>query len=563
MSNLKKIKYILSRHDKIYLLILLFMSIFLSFIETVGISAIMPFITVATNPVQITQNIYFRNIYNFLGFDKEMHFVIAFGFLLIVFYIFRALYNIFYVYVLNKFAFGRYHIFAYRLFDTYVHLPYQNFVKQNSSQLTKAIINEASNLSSYIQSLLSMLSEVFTIILLYSILLVVDWKMTLVLTLVLGIKILLITKILSKKIKAQGEKRSQSQGEFYKILSETFGNFKIVKFIQNETKILHEFSTASTQYAKSNIVNATLQQLPRSILETVGFGSLIAIVIFILLRYEDASKVLPIISMYALALYRMLPAINKILSSYNGMLFISKALDIVYEELQYSPPKEGDQNINFKSEIVLNNISFEYIASKPVLKNISLSIKKGEKIAFVGESGGGKSTLVDLIIGLYIPNKGEIYVDGILLDDENIRSWRSKIGYIPQSIYLFDGTVKENVAFGYELDESKVVECLKKANIYDFLSQKDGIDTRVGEGGIQLSGGQKQRIGIARALYNDPEILVLDEATSALDNDTESKIMDEIYEVSNDKTLIIIAHRLSTIEGCERKIRLDKGKIYD
>ncbi|PPB57996.1 ABC transporter ATP-binding protein [Campylobacter hyointestinalis subsp. hyointestinalis] len=534
------------------------MSIFLSFIETVGISAIMPFITVATNPAQITQNIYFKDIYDFFAFDKEMSFVIAFGFLLIVFYIFRALYNIFYVHVLNKFAFGRYHIFAYRLFDTYVHLPYQNFVKQNSSQLTKAIINEASNLSFYIQNLLSVLSEVFTIILLYSILLVVDWKMTLVLTLVLGIKILLITKILSKKIKAQGEKRSQSQGEFYKILSETFGNFKIVKFIQNETKILHEFSTASTQYAKSNIVNATLQQLPRSILETVGFGSLIAIVIFILLRYEDASKVLPIISMYALALYRMLPAINKILSSYNGMLFISKALDIVYEELQYSSPKEGDQNINFKSEIVLNNISFEYIASKPVLKNISLSIKKGEKIAFIGESGSGKSTLVDLIIGLYRPNKGEIYVDGILLDDENIRSWRSKIGYIPQSIYLFDGTVKENVAFGYELDESKVVECLKKANIYDFLSQKDGIDTRVGEGGIQLSGGQKQRIGIARALYNDPEILVLDEATSALDNDTEAKIMDEIYEVSNDKTLIIIAHRLSTIERCERKIRLDR-----
>ncbi|CUU67902.1 ABC transporter%2C ATP-binding protein/permease%2C glycan transport [Campylobacter hyointestinalis subsp. hyointestinalis] len=558
MSNLKKIRCILSRHDKIYLLILLFMSIFLSFIETVGISAIMPFITVATNPAQITQNIYFKDIYDFFAFDKEMSFVIAFGFLLIVFYIFRALYNIFYVHVLNKFAFGRYHIFAYRLFDTYVHLPYQNFVKQNSSQLTKAIINEASNLSFYIQNLLSVLSEVFTIILLYSILLVVDWKMTLVLTLVLGIKILLITKILSKKIKAQGEKRSQSQGEFYKILSETFGNFKIVKFIQNETKILHEFSTASTQYAKSNIVNATLQQLPRSILETVGFGSLIAIVIFILLRYEDASKVLPIISMYALALYRMLPAINKILSSYNGMLFISKALDIVYEELQYSSPKEGDQNINFKSEIVLNNISFEYIASKPVLKNISLSIKKGEKIAFIGESGSGKSTLVDLIIGLYRPNKGEIYVDGILLDDENIRSWRSKIGYIPQSIYLFDGTVKENVAFGYELDESKVVECLKKANIYDFLSQKDGIDTRVGEGGIQLSGGQKQRIGIARALYNDPEILVLDEATSALDNDTEAKIMDEIYEVSNDKTLIIIAHRLSTIERCERKIRLDR-----
>ncbi|WP_309300151.1 ABC transporter ATP-binding protein/permease [Campylobacter hyointestinalis] len=563
MTSLQKIKYILSRHDKIYLLILLFMSIFLSFIETVGISAIMPFITVATNPVQITQNIYFRNIYDFLGFDKEMHFVIAFGFLLIVFYIFRALYNILYTYMLNKFAYGRYNLFASRLFDTYVHLPYQNFVQRNSSQFTKAIINEASNLSSYIQSLLSILSEVFTIVLLYSILLVIDWKMTLVLTLVLGLKILFITKILSKKIKAQGEKRSESQSKFYKILNETFGNFKIVKFIQNEKKILNEFLTASTQFARSNIVNATLQQLPRNILETVGFSSLIAIVIFILIKYEDASKVLPIISMYALALYRMLPAINKILNSYNGMLFMSKALNIVYDELRYIPPKEGDQNINFKSEIVLNNISFEYIASKPVLNGITLSIKRGEKIAFIGKSGGGKSTLVDLIIGLYRPNKGEIYVDGILLGDKNIRSWRSKIGYIPQSIYLFDGTVKDNVAFGYELDESKVVECLKKANIYDFLSQKDGIDTRVGEGGIQLSGGQKQRIGIARALYNDPEILVLDEATSALDNDTESKIMDEIYEVSNDKTLIIIAHRLSTIEGCERKIRLDKGKICD
>lgn len=559
--NLKKIRYILSKHDKIYLFILFFMGIVLSLIETIGISAIMPFIAIATNPIQINQSIYLKTIYNFFDFKKEVNFVIFFGLSLMLFYIFRALYNMLYAYLLNKFAFGRYHIFAFRLFRKYINLPYENFVKKNSSQFTKAIISEASNLSFYIQNLLMMLSEIVIIILLYCILLIVNWKMTLVLTIILGVKILFLMKMLTNKIKYQGKIRSDAQSEFYKILGETFGNFKIVKFIQNEKHILDEFSKASTGYSRANIVNSTLQQLPKNILETIGFGSLIAIVIFILIKYEDASIVLPIISMYALALYRMLPAINRILSNYNTMLFMSKSLDIVYEELQYNLPIEGNKKINFKNEIILNNISFEYIKSKPVLNNIFLNIKKGEKIAFIGESGSGKSTLVDLIIGLYKPTKGEIYVDGILLDDENIRSWRSKIGYIPQSIYLFDGTVKENVSFGYDLDEAKVIECLKKANIYDFLSQKDGINTKVGEGGIQLSGGQKQRIGIARALYNNPEILVLDEATSALDNGTEAKIMDEIYEVSNDKTLIVIAHRLSTIERCERKIRLDRKGI--
>lgn len=561
MLNIKKLKTILSKKDKIYLFVLLLMSILLSFIETIGISAIMPFITVATNPIQITQNEYFKVIYDFFAFESDINFVIFFGIVLILFYIFRAIYTMFYTYLLNKFSFGRYHIFAFRLFENYVNLPYKKFVKRNSSQFTKAIVTEASNLSNYVQNLLMMLSEVFTIILLYSLLLIVNWKMTLVLTFILGIKVLFLTKLLSKRIKIQGDKRSEIQLKFYKILSETFGNFKIIKLIQNEKKILDEFSNASSGYARANIINATLQQLPKNVLETIGLGSLIAIVVFILIKYEDASIVLPIISMYALALYRMLPAINRILGSYNTMLFISKSLDIVYEELQYNPPIEGDEKINFKNEIRLNNISFEYIKSKPALNDVSITIKKGEKIAFIGESGSGKSTLVDLIIGLYRPIKGDIYIDGILLKDENIKSWRSKIGYIPQSIYLFDGTVKENVAFGYDLDENKVIECLKKANIYEFLLQKDGINTFVGEGGIQLSGGQKQRIGIARALYSNPEILVLDEATSALDHETETKIMQEIYEASSNKTLIIIAHRLSTVEQCERKITMSNGKI--
>jgi WLAB PROTEIN len=270
---------------------------------------------------------------------------------------------------------------------------------------------------------------------------------------------------------------------------------------------------------------------------------------------------LPIISMYALALYRILPALNRILSNYNTLLFFSNSLDVVYNDLNYTPQIEGKDFIDFKNKIELTNISFEYTKNKKVLEDINITINKGDKVAFVGESGSGKSTLVDLIIGLYRPLSGEIVIDDKKLTSDNIKSYRSKVGYIPQSIYLFDGTVGENVSFGYEYDKEKIIKVLKKANIYDFLSSKEGIDTLVGDGGIQLSGGQKQRIGIARALYSDPEILVLDEATSALDNETEAKIMDEIYETSHDKTLLIIAHRLSTIERCDRKIMLANGKI--
>ena len=198
-----------------------------------------------------------------------------------------------------------------------------------------------------------------------------------------------------------------------------------------------------------------------------------------------------------------------------------------------------------------------------VLNQINLKIKKGQKIAFIGESGSGKSTLVDLITGLYLPDTGSVKIDGQLLTKEVIKSWRKKIGYIPQSIYLFDGTVAENVVFHRPYDEEKLIQVLKKANIYDFLQKKEGLNTNVGDGGIQLSGGQKQRIAIARALYDDPEILVLDEATSALDDATEKKIMEEIYQASAGKTLLVIAHRLSTLKKCEIIYRLDNGVIME
>jgi ATP-binding cassette subfamily B protein/ATP-binding cassette subfamily C protein len=289
----------------------------------------------------------------------------------------------------------------------------------------------------------------------------------------------------------------------------------------------------------------------------------VAAVVFILWYYHSPDEVIPIISMYALGLYRMLPSINRLLGGVNQVAYLQRSLDIVYENVTQPTDHDGHEPVSFEKSIRVEKLSFRYMNGGDVLNDVSLEIRKGERLAITGESGGGKSTLVDLIIGINRPSSGVLYIDDTAIGHENIRSWRAKIGYIPQSIYLFDGTVAENVAFGSEEDEGRLIMVLRMANIWDFLRGKDGVHTRVGEGGIQLSGGQKQRVGIARALYCDPDVLVLDEATSALDHETEGRIMDEIYRVSEGKTLIVIAHRLSTVERCERRIRIENGEIVN
>jgi len=289
------------------------------------------------------------------------------------------------------------------------------------------------------------------------------------------------------------------------------------------------------------------------------------IVIYLILKYhQDIKGALPILMAFILGLYRLMPSVNRIMSAYNQIMFYSKSLEIIHNELIYEVEDLGDEEIEFNKKIECKDMSFEYIEGKRVLDNINLEIKKGESVGFVGSSGSGKSTLIDILSGLYKPKSGKVLVDGVELNEKNVKSWRKKIGYIPQNIYLVEGSVAENVAFGEEIDEEKVREALKKANILEFLeTHHEGIYTQVGDNGIKLSGGQKQRIAIARALYNDPEILVLDEATSALDNATEAKIMEEIYKLGENKTLLIIAHRLSTLDNCDKIVKLENGKIKE
>ncbi len=567
MNYIKKIRKLLDSKTKNKLLWLVVFSIFLSIVETIGISAIMPFIDIATNFDTIHSNQYYQWAFELFGFENDINgnvnFAIAFGLTLFGFYLFRGGVNLLYSYVMAHFTQNLYAKITKQLFKTYLAMPYQVFTGKNSSYLTKAIITEASLMSMVISSVLLIVSEIFVIIFLYILILLASWKITLVFTIILSIKILLLTKTVSKKIKAVGKTREKVQTKFYEIINRLFGDFKQAK-LQDKDRLKatkNKFSIAVDEYAKANTTNSFLNTLPRLLIETTGFSLIVLLLIFLLyLNQSNVSYILPTLSLFVLALYRLLPSANRIVNGYNAIMYYHKSIDIISDELETAQEDFTDDTIEFNKKIELENVNFSY-KEKPVLDGLSLTINKGKKIAFVGESGSGKSTLVDLIIGLYQPSHGNIFIDNVLLDESNLKNWRSQIGYIPQQVYLFDGTIAENVCFGRKIDQSLLDKVLKQANIFNFLQTKKGVETLVGEGGIQLSGGQKQRIAIARALYGQPEILVLDEATSALDSETEKKIMDEIYQISQDKTLIIVAHRLSTIKGCDKVYQLENGAI--
>ena len=559
---LKKLFFVLSKQDKRFLFFLLLFSIFVSFIESFAISLIMPFVSLASNFSYFSSNAYLMSLLNFFSLSPY-EFVVYLGFVLIVFYVFRAVLNGIYFHLLAKFSKGRYHLFALRVFKKYFSLNYEDFTYQNKSELVKTISHEAYNLSTMLASFLLMLSEIFVVFLIYLLMLFVDYKITLFLSGFLLVNALILVKILSPMIKKAGVKREKAMKDFFETVETNLSNFKFIKLRAKEKDVTKLFDSQSLDFSKANITSESVNAMPRIFLEAVGFCVLIFIVILLIMQEKsDISNALAMISMFVLALYRLMPSANRIITSYHDLLYYRSSLDIIYNALQSKDESLKDEKISFKEKIELKNISFAYKDKALLFENLNFVIKKGEKIALIGESGGGKSTLLDLLCSLLKPSKGELLIDGKLLNENNCKDFRQKIGYIPQQIYLFNDSIASNVAFCEDIDENKVKKVLEQANLKDFISSlKDGIYTKVGDGGNNLSGGQKQRIAIARALYNDPEILVLDEATSALDDKSEEKIMNEIYSISRDKTLIIIAHRLSTIRNCDKVYRLSKGKI--
>ncbi len=560
---LRKLNTIVSKSDKFTLFYLFLFTIVIAVVETAGVSIIMPYISLANDFSLIESNVYYKYVYEMFEFSSYVRFSIFLGIVIIVFYVFRASINALYIYKIVSFTQVSYYKIVNKLFSNYLNMPYKNFIGKNSSSLTKIIISESSYITDIFRAFLILLSEILILVFIYSMLLYINYQIALAITFILLFVGLFLIKTISKVVKRKGVEREKFQNIFYEMLNRNFNNIKMLK-LQNTQKALDEFDYISSKYTDTYKISGSIQQFPRLIFEAVGFSVVILIVIFILYKNNsDISSSFGLLTIFVLGLYRILPSITRIMASFNQILAYYKSIDLIHEDMHIYTEQIGSDKIVFLKKIKLKNISFGYIKSENIIENLDLIIEKNDKIAFIGESGSGKSTLVDIIMGLHQVNGGNIYIDKEKLTEKNLTDWRGHFGYIPQSVYLFDGTVGENVAFGVDIDEQKAIEALKKANIWKFLETKNGLDTKVGESGVMLSGGQKQRIAIARALYKNPDVLVLDEATSALDDETEAKIMDEIYEVAKDKTLIIIAHRLSTIRRCEKVYKIENGEIKD
>jgi ATP-binding cassette, subfamily B, bacterial PglK len=548
--------------DKSKLIKLALLSIIVSVVEVVGITAVMPFISIASDFSYIASNQYLSFVYQLFDFESKIEFLLLFGGFLIVFYFFRGGLNIFYYAKLAKFSRGYYHILAKKIFNNFIHRKYIDFLDLSNPDITKAIINEAQGVTTIISSILLILSEIFIIVLILAVMMYKSFTAALFVFIILGGSLFVIKKTVSVNINRQGIIREKYQKGFYSIINSSFGNFKLLKLIPNLKLVSEKFDQTSKGFSDTQIKFETLIHIPRIAIEFFGFSIVILLVMYFM-AYENKTiqEVMPIITLFVLSLYRLLPSVNRIITNYNNIEYYSKSLSVVKKEISYAKDKALTQEVKFNKNIQLRNIAFRY-GNKSVLNNINLTINCNDKVAIIGESGSGKSTMIDILMGVLQPVDGNVLVDGNTLTAKNLGSWRKKIGYIPQHVYLMDGDVSDNVSFGRVVDKNKVIRALKIAHIYDFLiDYHEGVDTFVGDNGIKLSGGQRQRIAIARAFYDDPDVIILDEATSALDSDTETIVMDLIYKASKGKTMVVIAHRLSTISNCNKVYEIKDGKV--
>lgn len=557
----KKLNLIFDEKSKKVYFKTIALSIFVSVFEIFSLMLILPFLAIASKPNIINKYEIITNIYYFFNFSSPMKFILSVGILLIVIYLFRIILNTFFQYRITSFSNSLVAQFRNNIFSKDLNLYYTVFAKQNVSDLSNNIIIESNNVYHIVFSSLVIISESIIFLLFITILLFNNPQATLFLVVFFLVSSLIILKIFKRSFSEKGMERTLYAQNNNRMINECFGNFKYIKLSNQQNNIYKSFSDNSTKLSKINSDYLVLTSLPRNILETLGLVTIVFTIVY--LSFQD-TEVLASLGVYIVAFYRLLPSANKIISSINSIKFYNQSIDIILNNLNLvSENIIENEKINFTKKISLKDLSFSY-GDNIVFENISLDIDKNDKIAFIGESGSGKTSIINIITTLITDIKGNIFIDDVKLNAKNIYDWRNKIGYIPQDIYLFDGTVAENIVFGQgEYNEKKVKEVLKIAKIYDFFSGKEGIHTKVGDNAIQLSGGQKQRIAIARALYKNPEILVLDEATSALDTQTEKEIMEDMYEICKDKTLLIIAHRLSTTEKCNRIIEIKNGELFE
>lgn len=570
---IKKLNYIFTKKEKIHLAFVFLVILIGSFIELLGVSVFLPFIDILMKPDSIMEQKKYRYFYELLGFSSTDHFLIALGILICAVYLFKNLYLTFQQNCMLKFSYTTRMHLATKLLSTYMAEPYTFHLNKNISELQRSLQYDANQFMQLINSSLQALAEVAVVICLGIYLIYVSPTISMV---IIGLVVICIglffwiSKKFSKRIGAQNEAYN---AKLYQWINQSLGGIKEVKVLNREKFFVDSYKEVYKKLIKGAKNNEMLAAVPKYILETVCIiGMIIAVIGKLLWGRRDLNAFVVQMSAFAVAAFRLLPSVGKISAYINNIMYSIPSLDLIYKDLKEIEnfiPKENDisaiEKWNFDNSIELLNVSYAYEGTdKKVLNNISLTIRKGETVALIGSSGAGKTTLADVFLGLLIPQQGSIRVDGKNIY-ENINSWHRMLGYIPQTIYLSDDTIRNNVAFGIkeeDIDEQAVVEALKKAQLYDFIQTlEQGLETFVGDRGVRLSGGQRQRIGIARALYCNPEVLVLDEATSALDTETETAVMEAIDSLKGYKTMVIIAHRLTTIQNADKIYEVVDGNV--
>lgn len=573
-SHIRKVISLLEGREKRRLCIVLMGAVMMGIIEIAGVSSIMPFIAVASNPRMIETNEYLNLAYTLGGFTSEQSFLIALGVLMLVFVVIRNAFSAVLMYIQVRFTQSCRHNLSLRLFEYYLGQEYSFFLGKNSYEFAKNINNEIENIiNGTIMQLVNIMTYGIQILLLGIFLFIVNPISTLFIFLLIAFIYASIFVGTKKKLNKLGYERYVLNTERNRIVNEAFWGIKDVK-ISGNARIFHEsFRPVSRRLAKNVAAEEVIGVLPKYVLEATGFSAIVLLIMMLIIQSQgNFSSAITSISMYAYAGYRLMPVMQQFFRSITKLKYSASGTELIIKEFAlkesyHSLPELSVQPLPFTNSIVLNKVSFTYPGKdKPVLKNISLEIKANSLVGFCGTTGSGKTTTVDVILGLLRPDQGTLAVDGVVIDDANLTAWQKNIGYVPQNIYLSNASITSNIAFGIEekdINFSAVQRAAKMAQIHEFIVQEleNGYDTAVGERGICLSGGQRQRIGIARALYTNPPVLVMDEATSALDNKTEADVMSAIDHLAGKKTIILIAHRITTLQKCDIIFQITKGEL--
>lgn len=575
MDIFKKLNYILDKRQKINIVVLAVMIFIGGILETLSISAMLPVVWVIIDAESVQQNKYCQWAMNFLHLQDMHEFIITLLALLMIMYLLKNAYLLWLTSEQNRFISGNRNKIISQVLREFLNRPYEFYLDADIPTVFRLTDSDIPNVFSILMALISLASETVVFVLICGVLVATDWRLVLFLVIISGIVTIVMFKVLKPRLNKLGTTNQAIQSRIAKWRIQAIYGIKDVKVLHRESFFADNYESNGKIGARLNQKYAVINAMPRLLIESIFMVSILGYLIVCVVAGDDMKQMIPTLTAFGLAAVRLMPCVNRINTYLTDISYFRPCLDYVYENMNINEiskktnqtllPVDETKTMQLKNRIELKNIVYAYPNTDTLIfDHADMTVPCGKSVGIMGPSGAGKSTIVDILLGLLKVHEGQILCDGDNVFD-NYPAWLSQIGYIPQSIYLVDEPIRNNIAFGIaddEIDDNRIWQVLEEAQLKEFIQTlPEGLDTAIGDRGVRLSGGQRQRLGIARALYHNPEILVFDEATSALDNETEAAVMEAINSFHGKKTMVIIAHRLNTIEKCDIIYKVEGGKI--